>query len=79
MGYLSKFEEIFMNNITVNIPSMSCEHCVHTIENELSELTEVHSVKADLETKSVSIEWDNSLHWNNIIELLHEINYPPSE
>ena len=68
-----------MNNKTVIIPNMSCEHCVHTIDNELSELNGVHSVKVDLATKSVFIEWDNSLHWNNIIELLQEINYPPSE
>ena len=70
---------MFMNNKTVNIPGMSCEHCVRTIENELSELNGIHYVKVDLETKSVFIEWDNSLHWDNIIELLHEINYPPSE
>ncbi len=79
MGYLSKFKEIFMNNKTVKIPNISCEHCVRTIENELSELNGVHSVKTDLETKSVFIEWDNSLQWNTIIELLQEINYPPSE
>ena len=68
-----------MNNKTINIPGMSCEHCVRTIENELGELTGVHSVKADLETKSIFIEWENSLHWDNIVELLHEIKYPPSE
>jgi len=68
-----------MNNKTVNIPNISCEHCKRTIENELSEFSGIHSVKVDLETKSVFIEWDNSLHWDSIIELLQEINYPPSE
>ena len=27
-----------MNSVTYTVPNMSCKHCVHTIENELSDL-----------------------------------------
>ena len=68
-----------MNNRTVNIPGMSCEHCVRTIETELSELEGVQSAKADLTDKSLSISWDAPLEWDDIVTLLNEINYPPAE
>ncbi len=68
-----------MNNRTVNIPGMSCEHCVRTIETELSEMEGVQSAKADLTDKSLSISWDGPLGWDDIVTLLNEINYPPAE
>ena len=37
--------------VTFNIPNISCNHCVHTINMELSELEGVVSVSADLDTK----------------------------
>jgi copper chaperone len=62
---------------TVNIPNISCQHCTNTIENELSELQGVINVKADAETKMVTIEWNESVvDWNQIAELLNEIGFP---
>ena len=68
-----------MQNKTFKILNMSCEHCVRTIETELSEIDGVHSVKADLNNKSVSIEWDKPAAWDEIKATLDEINYPPTE
>jgi copper chaperone CopZ len=62
---------------TVNISNISCQHCTNTIENELSELQGVINVKADAETKMVTIEWNESaVDWNQIAELLNEIGFP---
>lgn len=62
---------------TVNIPNISCQHCTNTIERELSELQAIISVKADAETKMVTIEWNESAaDWNQIADLLDEIGFP---
>lgn len=62
---------------TVNIPNISCQHCTNTIERELSELNGIINVKAEADTKMVTIEWDQSAaDWNQITELLDEIGFP---
>ncbi len=66
-----------MSSKTVKVPNISCGHCVHTIENEVSELDGVVSVSASQESKLVTIEWGDPQSWNNIQALLEEINYPP--
>jgi copper chaperone CopZ len=68
-----------MHNKSVNIPNISCSHCVHTIETELSTLENIISVKADEETKMVDISWNEPQTWENIKALLSEINYPTEE
>ncbi|MBN2677235.1 MAG: heavy-metal-associated domain-containing protein, partial [Anaerolineaceae bacterium] len=41
-----------MSTITFQIPNISCGHCIHTIQNELSDLEGVKKVTASLENKS---------------------------
>jgi copper chaperone CopZ len=66
-----------MSSKTVNIPNISCQHCTNTIERELSELKGVIKVKAEADTKMVTIEWDESAtDWNQIADLLNEIGFP---
>jgi copper ion binding protein len=62
---------------TFKVPNISCHHCLMTIERELGALDGVKSVKAELATKSVIVEWDDPASWRDIVELLTEINYPP--
>lgn len=66
-----------MDNKTINVPNISCGHCTHTIEMEVSDLAGVTSVKADLESKQVAINWEEPATWDNIQALLQEISYPP--
>ena len=68
-----------MNNRIILIPNMSCDHCVRTIETELSELKGVHSVNADLSNKTISISIDETMAWDTVVELLKEINYPSAD
>ena len=68
-----------MHNKSVRIPNISCAHCVHTIESEVSALENVLSVNADEKTKQVEISWNDPQNWENIKSLLNEINYPAVE
>jgi len=67
-----------MTTKTVNVPSISCGHCVATIEREVGGLAGVAAVKADRGTKDVTISWDpNATDWQAIEALMKEINYGP--
>jgi copper chaperone CopZ len=62
---------------TFLVPNISCSHCVHTIESELGELKGVKVVKADEQTKQVTVQWQNPATWTAIEKTLTEIEYPP--
>ena len=66
-----------MTTKTFTVPNISCGHCTHTIEMELSELDGVTQVKAVQESKQVTVEWQDPANWEQIQALLQEINYPP--
>lgn len=65
-----------MNTIKLSVPNISCGHCVNTIQNEVSELAGIQSVKADAGTKAVEIIFDAPATEEKIKALLAEINYP---
>jgi copper chaperone CopZ len=68
-------EEI-MTKITYRIPSISCNHCVKTIEFEINEVPGVEEVKADVETKTAEITYKEPATEEQIIRALAEIDYP---
>jgi len=68
-----------MPSKTFEVPNISCGHCVMTIKNEVSELTGVSKVEADQESRQVTVEWEAPASWDQIKDLLVEINYPPAE
>jgi len=47
-----------------------------TIQREVGELAGVVSVKAEQNTKMVTVEWKEPASWEGIKSLLAEINYP---
>ena len=60
-----------------SVPAIHCKHCVHTIEMEVGEMWGIKEVKADLDTKTVSVEFESPADEEKIVDLLKEINYPP--
>ena len=63
---------------TFKVPNISCGHCVMTIEREVGDLAGVTSVKADQDSRQVTVEWNEPpTSWETIRALLEEINYPP--
>ncbi len=65
-----------MTTVTYSVPNISCGHCVHTIQTEVSELAGVQSVKADQAAKQVEIVFESPADEAKIKALLAEINYP---
>jgi copper chaperone len=57
-------------------PDISCEHCEHAIEGAVGELSGVSSVKVDIPTKTVHIDYDSQrVTLAKIEEVLDEIGY----
>jgi copper chaperone len=67
-----------MTKQTFTVLNISCDHCVMTIKNELSELEGVLSVEGDAENKSITVEWGDPSTLEKIRNTLKEINYPAS-
>ena len=68
-----------MQTKTVTVPAIGCAGCVRTIQNEVSEIKGVTSVKGDQNSKQVVIEWDAPATWDEIKAKLVEIDYAPQE
>lgn len=60
--------------IELNVPDMSCGHCVATITKTVQSLDSAASVKADLSTRSVSIE--TKADKGTVTAALEEAGYP---
>ena len=65
-----------MTTVKYSVPNISCGHCVHTIQTEISDLAGVQSVVANQNTKAVEIVFDKPASEDQIKSLLAEINYP---
>jgi copper chaperone len=65
-----------MKTVTYTIPNISCNHCVHTIKTELTELEGVKNVDADMTSQKATIVFDDPATEEKIKNLLAEINYP---
>ena len=60
------------------VPNISCGHCTMRIEKALNGLDGVTSVKAEIPTKVVNVEWNDAVtNWNTIAATLEKIGYPP--
>lgn len=68
-----------MQSKTFTVPNISCSHCVATVEEEVGEIAGVASVKANADTKVVTVNWDAPANWDKIKTVLVEIDYPPAE
>lgn len=66
-----------MSTIKYSVPAIHCAHCVHTIEMELSEIEGVRSVRADMNSKEVAIEYGVPASEEMLVTTLKEIDYPP--
>ena len=65
-----------MTTVTYSIPNISCGHCVHTIQSEVSELPGVKTVIADQRKRTATITFDAPASEDKIKALLAEISYP---
>jgi copper chaperone len=69
-----------METKTVNVPGITCGHCVATIQREVGELAGVDSVSAEQASRQVTVSWDpDATDWVVIEDTMKEINFPPGE
>ncbi|MBW7882047.1 MAG: heavy-metal-associated domain-containing protein [Caldilineaceae bacterium] len=61
---------------TYVVPNISCGHCTATIERELKFVTGVQTVKADLDSKQVTVEVTGDNILSDVEQMLEEIGYP---
>jgi copper chaperone CopZ len=64
---------------TFQVPNIGCDGCVNTVKNELKALPGVRTVVGEVESKQVTVEWDNPANWQQIVAALTEIDYAPAE
>lgn len=65
-----------MTTKTYTVPAISCGHCVATIERELKMVDGVQSVKAEQDTKRVTVQVADDNLLPEVERTLVEIGYP---
>ena len=65
-----------MEKKTFTIANISCGHCLMTIKNELGEIAGIRSVDGNIDTKTITVEWEAPASLDTIKAKLKEINYP---
>lgn len=66
-----------MTTITVKAPDISCGNCVAHVEKDISALEGVSSVKAEVDSKLVTITYDEAkLSRDQIAEAMDDAGYP---
>ena len=66
-----------MKTVVLNVPDISCEHCVRTITEALTPMEGVRSVNVDIPTKRVRVEYDvGTADVERMKEVLQEEDYP---
>ncbi len=65
-----------VQEITLSVPDVSCEHCVKTVNGALSPLPGVEAVSTDIPTKSVHLRYDpNQVSMEQIETTLDDAGY----
>ena len=65
-----------MTTKTYLVPGISCGHCTATIEKELKFVDGVTTVQAEIESKRVTVQVENSDVLAEVESMLTEIGYP---
>ena len=66
-----------MATTVLSVPTISCSHCENTISEALTPLTGVSSVRVDIPTKKVTVEYDPSAaSVEQFKDVLAEEDYP---
>ena len=65
-----------MESTSLVAPDISCEHCQHAIEGAVGKVEGVNSVKVDIPSKTVDINYDpEKVTLTKIEEVLDDVGY----
>jgi copper chaperone CopZ len=65
-----------MSSKIYTIPNISCGHCVATIEREVGGVAGVQDVTGNVDSKEVTVVYDDEAALVRVEKLLEEIRYP---
>lgn len=68
-----------MPSKTLNIPNISCMHCAHAIQKELTPIAGVTNVQVDVAGKRITISYDAEATLKQAEAALTEIGYPVAQ
>ncbi len=68
-----------MARVTLNVPNISCMHCVRRITEALTGVPGVESVQADVASKQVTVTYEATDTPARVRAKLQEIGYPAME
>jgi copper chaperone len=66
-----------MEKKSFKVPNVGCNGCVNTIKSELEDLSGVKVVNGVVDTKMITVEYDQPATWEQIVATLEEIDYAP--
>lgn len=65
-----------VQDITLSVPDVSCQHCVNAIDGALSGITGIEQVTTDIPTKTVHLRYHpDQVSLPQIEEALDDIGY----
>ena len=65
-----------MSSKIYTIPNISCAHCVATIEREVGGVAGVQDVTGNVDSKEVTVAYDDEAALVRVEKLLEGIGYP---
>jgi len=68
-----------MEKRTFQVPNIGCDGCVRTVESTVGEITGVQWVKGEVNSKQVTVEYDQPATWDAIRNALIDVDYAPAE
>ncbi|MHC4924956.1 MAG: heavy-metal-associated domain-containing protein [Planctomycetota bacterium] len=67
-----------MKTVELDVPDISCGHCVSTVESALAAVEGVRAVVVSLPTKRATVHTDDALPEPALLEAVREAGYTPS-
>jgi len=64
-----------MTSTTLSVPEIHCDHCKHAIEGAVGGLDGVASAAVDVESRTVSVEFDAPATIAGVISAIEEQGY----
>lgn len=65
-----------MDQVTLNVPDISCNHCKMSIEGAVNELSGIESAVVDIDGRTVDVAFDSSAQsLDNIVEAIEGQGY----
>jgi len=57
------------------VPDMTCNHCVMSVKNAIQKIDGIDQIVVDLETKDVTVQHDEKVKPDRVIEAIKSAGY----